>query len=185
MLERNERQEAEASWERLRTCLENLPRKQKNLPPMRILALPRQIPAPSTTLPHYLEQFTNEDTPELLGQNCVVEPSESQFQADIIPNMDVAVYTISKVSRPWLGRVVKVEEDGQTFEVQWFKRRGRSLTFQRLSNQDGSKYTSVLDSDTVMLWEFSDNKTDNSFDISKEWLAKIMEEYRSHDLCYE
>ena len=185
MLERKERVEAEVSWEKLRSVLENLPKKQKNLPPMRVLALPRQTASPAPILPHYLEQFTNENTPELLGERCIVEPSVSHFHTDIKPGMDVAVYTASKNDRPWLGRVVQVQEDCQDFEVQWYKRKGRSLNFQSLRNQDGSRYTSVLDSNTVMLWEFSDNKKDDSFDVSKEWLEKIGEEYKAHDMCYE
>ena len=183
-LERKDRIEAEASWEKLRTVIENLPKKQENLPPMRILALPRQLPVLPSILPHYLDQFMNEDTPELLGHNCLVEPTESQFQTEIRPGMDIAVYTRSKRDRPWLGRVLNVHENGETFEVQWFKKRGRSGTFQALTNPDGTRYTSVLASDTVMLWEFSDCKTVDSFDVTKEWLDKINKEYISHDMCY-
>ena len=109
----------------------------------------------------------------------------SQFQTEISPGMDIAVYTESKKDRPWLGRVLKIQADSSTFEVQWFKRRGRSATFQAMFSEYGTAYSSTLDTNTVMLWEFGDNKTENSFEISKEWYIKIMEEYKSHDMCYE
>lgn len=184
-LELKDRKEAEASWERLRTVLENLPKRRKNLAPMRILSFPKQIAATPTSLPHYLEPFMNEAVPELCGEKCIVEPTDSQFQTEIKSGMDIAVYTASKKDRPWLGRVLTVMEDGLSFEVQWFKRRNKGLTFHALHNKDGSKYTQMLDTDTVMLWEFTDNKTVDSFEVSQEYLDKIREEYSSHDMCYE
>jgi hypothetical protein len=189
-LDMQERKEAEVSWERLRTVLENLPKKQNNLPPLRLSSFPRQKSAAPVVVPEYLEQFMIEDTPELVGELCILEPSDGQFETDIRPGMDVAVYTRSVKDRPWLGRVVNVQEDGVSFEVQWFKKKGRTLTFQASHNKNGTRYTSVLALETVMLWEFSVNKTDETFDISKEWLEKITDEYSSHeysshDLCYE
>ena len=127
----------------------------------------------------------HEDTPDLVGEHCILEPSDGQFQTEIKSGMDVAVFTESKKDRPWLGRVVNVFDDGLSFEVHWFKRKGRGFTFQALNNKNGTKYTSILDTETVMLWEFSDNKNDDSFDVSKEWLEKIDDEYWSHDMCYE
>ena len=84
----------------------------------------------------------------------------------------------------WLGRVQNVEENGAKFEIQWYKKKGRTMTFQAMLNKDGSRMTSVLPSETVMLWEFSTNRTDNTFDISKEYLDKIQKEYADHDRCY-
>jgi hypothetical protein len=183
-LDIQDRKENEASWERLRTVLENLPKKQNNLPPLRLSSLPRQNPSAPAVVPDYLEQFMSEDTPELVGEHCILEPFDGLFETDIRPGMDVAVYTRSVKDRPWLGRVVNVQEDGVSFEVQWFKKKGRTLTFQASLNKNGTRYTSVLALETVMLWEFSYNKTDETFDISKEWLDKINDEYSSHDLCY-
>ena len=184
-LETNERKMAEASWERLRTVLENLPKQQRNLAPMKILSFPKQFAPQPAVVPQYLDPYLNCETPELIGQICNVEPTESQFQADIQSGMDIAVYTESKKDRPWLGRVLDIQEGGKTFQVQWFKRKGKGSTFQALTNKDGTRYTSLLASNTVMLWEFTDKKTDDSFEVSKEWLEKIFEQYQSHDLCYE
>jgi hypothetical protein len=184
-LEKQERKKAEASWEKLRTVLENLPKKQKNLPTLRLSSLPKQNPELQPLVPDHLEQFMREDIPDLVGEHCNVETSFGKFQMDIQPTMDVSVYTCSVKERPWLGRVLNVQEDGINFEVQWFKKKGRSLQYQALYNKDGTRYTSVLLLETVMFWEFSDNKTDETFEISKEWYRKIMEEYSSHDLCYQ
>ena len=183
-LETKERKRAEASWEKWRTVLENLPKQRKHLAPMRLLCLPKQVPASSSAVPSYMEPFLNIQTPDLIGQNCIVEPVESQFQSEILVGMDIAVYTESRKDRPWLGRVLGIQDGGQSFEVLWFKKKGRSSTFQSMKNKDGTGYTSVLPSDTVMLWEFSTNKEVDSFDVSKDWLGKIDEEYNSHDLCY-
>ena len=179
-----DRKDAEVSWENLRTVLENLPKKRINLPPLRLSSLPRQNPVATARVPEYLEPCLNEDVHELIGEHCILEPSEGQFDIDILPLMDVAVYTQSVKDRPWLGRVQNVEENGAKFEIQWYKKKGRTMTFQAMLNKDGSRMTSVLPSETVMLWEFSTNRTDNTFDISKEYLDKIQKEYADHDRCY-
>ena len=183
-LEVLERKDAEASWEKLRTVLESLPRRQKNLPPLQLLSFPKQTPGPRLEVPGYLDQFMVEDIPELTGENCILEPTDGKFETDIVNGMDVAVYTSTVSSRPWVGRVLSLLENGR-FLVNWFKRKGRSSTYQALYNKDGTRYTSVLLLETVMLWEFSENKTLETFDISRQWLEKIYDEYSSHDLCYK
>ena len=52
-LETNERKIAEASWERLRTVLENLPKQQRNLTPMKILSFPKQFSPQPAVVPQY------------------------------------------------------------------------------------------------------------------------------------
>jgi hypothetical protein len=131
-LEKQERKKAEASWEKLRTVLENLPKKQKNLPPLRLSSLPKQNPELQPVVPDHLEQFMRDDIPDLVGEHCNVETSLGKFQMDIQQTMDVAVYTCSVKERPWLGRVRNVQEDGFNFEVQWFKKKGRLLQYQAL-----------------------------------------------------
>ena len=127
----------------------------------------------------------NLQTPELIGQKCIMEPIDSHFQSELRKGMDVAIYTESKKDRPWLGRVVEVKDDGLSFEVQWFKRKGRSSTYYALTNKDGSMYSSLVDAETVMFWEFTENKKTDSFELSKDWLEKIQQEYESHDICYQ
>ena len=35
-----------------------------------------------------------------------------------------------------------------------------------------------------MFWDFAESKGDECFTVSKDWLEKIDEAYRSHDRCY-
>lgn len=179
-----DRQEAEASWERLRTVLESLPKKQANLPPLKLSGLPRQVPLVPTLAPSYLQLLEDREVPDLEGESYIPEPALGQFDLEIRSGMDVAVFTHSVKDRPWLGRVLSVEKESSRFEVQWFKKKGRSMTFEAQFNKDGTKYKSLLPLETVMLWEFATTKTEDSFEVSKDWLVKIMEEYSSHDECY-
>ena len=179
-----DRQEAEASWERLRTVLESLPKKQANLPPLKLSSLPRQVPLVPTLAPSYLQLLEDREVPDLEGESYIPEPAFGQFDIEIRSGMDVAVFTHSVKDRPWLGRVLSVEKESSRFEVQWFKKKGRSMTFEAQFNKDGTKYTSLLPLETVMLWEFATIKTEDSFEVSKDWLVKIMKEYSSHDECY-
>ena len=171
------------SWERLKTVLENLPRKRMNLPKMKLLQLPKQVKNQSTNLPAYLERFQSTETRELVGARHVEDPEISDFQAEIKKEMDVAIFTESKSTRPWLGRVVTVKPGCKEFVVHWFQRRSRSLLF-HASMSNGSPFTSILSTDSVMLWNFSDKRTADSFELSREWYDRIMNEYSDHDLCY-
>ena len=56
-----DRKEAESSWERLRSILENLPKKRMNLPPMRLSGLPRQKLVAQGKVPDYLQPCFNEE----------------------------------------------------------------------------------------------------------------------------
>ena len=87
--------------------------------------------------------------------------------------------------RPWLGRVISILETESDFEVHWFQKKSRTLTFSAMFNSDGSRLTSVLPLESVMMWEFSTNKQVDSFDVSKDWYAKILSDYESHDKCYQ
>ena len=184
-LDTQDRQEAEASWERLRTKLENLPKKRENLLPMKLSSLPQIGPSAQPLVPNYLESVLSEDLPDLIGEHCVLDPVEGHFDVDIVPGMDVAVYSQSVKDRPWLGRVLKIEESKASFEIHWFKRKGRSFTFQGMFQSDGSPFKSMILLETVMMWEFSTKKQIDSFDISKDIYDKIMSEYVSHDACYK
>ena len=183
-LQLNERKESQQSWEKLRTCLENLPKKRENLPPMRLLSLPQQVSQAPPCPPHYLEPFLTNNTPELIGQHHLLEPSESEFASEIRKDTEVAIYTESKASRPWLGVVVNIQENKKRFEVLWYKRKGKSSVFHASKNKDGTDYTTILETETVMFWDFAESKGDQCFTVSKDWLEKIDQAYVSHDSCY-
>ena len=177
----------QASWERTKTILENLPNKSNNLPKMNLLSLPRQAfgPAPAPAPPSYLEPFLDIEERELQGQVCIQEPVEGDFFDDIKVNMDVVVYSESKTKRPWVGRVQKLLQNSREFEILWYERRSRSLIFVPSVEKDGSPHLSGVSVDSVMFWEFAEKSdSDESFKISQEWFDKIMEEYINHDQCY-
>ena len=128
------------------------------------------------------------DLTEMVGEfveDDISEPAVGQFDIEIKPGMDVAIFTHTLKNRPWLGRVLTVEEDCSSFQLQWFKKKGRSMTYEAQLNKDGTKYTSSLPLETVMLWEFSTAKSEDKFEVSREWFEKIMAEYESHDQCYD
>ena len=68
--------------------------------------------------------------------------------------------------------------------VRWFLRKQKTRVF-FAADKNGKPYTSRVSSDSVMLWNFSENRSDNSFEVSKECISKIMKVYEEHDSCYE
>jgi hypothetical protein len=179
-----DKSEVIGSWERLKVVLENLPKKRNNLPKMKLYELPKQMSSLKPVLPSYLEQFQSHETRELVGTKHVEDPEESSFVTEVKENMDVAIFTLQKSTRPWLGRVVSVMPGGKDFLIQWYKRKNKSLVFHASVNNNGTPFTSVMSTDSVMLWNFSDNRSVTSFELSQEWFNRIMKEYCDHDVCY-
>lgn len=182
-LPENEQKEVTLSWERLKNTLENLPRRSSNLTKMKLLELPKQVVVSESILPAYLEQFQSVEVRELQGAKHIEDPPMSSFELEVKPKMDVAIYTQVKSTRPWLGRVISIMPGGKEFIVHWFKRMTRSLSFSA-SVVNGAAFTSALSTDSVMMWNFSDNQTEDSFEVSQEWYNKILKEYSEHDICY-
>ena len=93
------------SWEKLRTWLEKLPRQKKNLPPMKILDLPKQEDVVPLVPDHLMEE---EDVSELTGDRYpeVVEDADFGREEDKL-GMGVVVYTDMIESRPWVGRIIE------------------------------------------------------------------------------
>ena len=170
------------SWERLVNTLESLPRRKDHLKKMKIEELPRQT---DRELDNNLDLDLNKHVPELKGQVYPERLEEGQFNQEVFLGMDVAVYTQSKSNRPWLGRVNEIDRERKKFKLQWFSRRSRGTTYYAMKNPDGSPFVSEQDVCCVMLWEFSDRKTESSFDVSNYWLEKIAVEYGKHDNCYD
>ena len=59
---------------------------------------------------------------------------------------------------------------------------GNMNVFHASSEPDGKPYTSDLDVETVILWNFSTRIDDNSFSVNDFFLNKFKEEYCRHDL---
>ena len=171
-----------SSWERLKVKLENLPKK-KNLTKMSLLKFPKQERSTSM-LPRMLDTLLNCEERELSGSKPALDPEIGSFDSEIKVDMDVVIFTHVKCSRPWLGRVVSVSQKEKEFTIRWFLRKQKSRVF-FAADKNGKPYTSRVSSDSVMLWNFSENRSDNSFEVSKECISKIMKVYEEHDSCYE
>ena len=167
------------SWDNLRERLERKPRRQKNLPSMKISELPSQK-RNDQPLDFTVDELEDDDLPELNGEEFPSELNEGEFDSEIVKTMDVVLYTERTVGRPWVGRVLEVLEDS-CFTLQWFGRKSRGNTFHALFNKDKSPYTSKQCCGSVMMWEMSIEKEEKSFKLSNKTLEKIMNEYSEYD----
>ena len=165
------------SWDNLRERLERMPRRQKNLPCMKISELPKQSNL-QAVLPDVPD--VDEVIPELVGEEFPSELNDGDFETEVKVNMDVILYTERTVGRPWLGRVLKIVEDS-CFILQWYGRKSRGNTFCARYNKDGTPFTSKQSFSSVMFWDMGTEKEENSFKLTHKWLEKIMEEYASYD----
>lgn len=170
------------SWERLKDRLEKLTNKQ-NFGIMTLQRLPKQQITLPSSLPHMLEPLQMVNERELVGSKHVADPETGCFESEIKVDMDVAIFTRVKSSRPWLGRVVSFST-GKDFTIRWFNRMHKSFTF-CAAEKNGVPYTSTISIDSVMLWNFSEGKTNDRFEVSKELFSKIMKMYEEHDICYD
>ena len=170
------------SWEKLINELESLPRRKENLEKMKIEDLPRRTVRDNRN--NVVEMDEPRAVPNLQGQIYPEDLEEGTFNHEVQKGMDVAVYTQSKRGRPWLGRVSEIDKKKGKFKLQWFSRRSRGNTYYAMMNTDGSPFVSEQDVCVVMLWEFSEKKTESSFEVSSYWLDKIAIEYEKHDDCY-
>ena len=86
--------------------------KQKNLPKMKITELPRMTNIEVLKLPDEYDFVTNnrENLPEISGKICEL----GLFATYVEKDLDVIVYTKTKIGRPWVGRVEEVL-DNKTF----------------------------------------------------------------------
>ena len=107
--------------------------------------------------------------------------NEAGFNDEIRSGLVVCIYSDVKKGRPWCGRILRVDE-GRKFLLQWYsKKKGSSNTFVASLNSDGSPYTSLLDTETVMLWNFSSDIDNTSFHINNYFVTKIKELYITND----
>ena len=170
------------SWENLFNKLEGLPRRRCNLGSMKISELPKQC-EPIQVVDVQVEEQQN--IPPLKGQVYPAHLEEGVFTQEVNVGVDVALYTRSKRSRPWLGRVTEIDSVLGKFKLQWFSRRSRGTTFYSMENNDGSPFVSEQEFLSVMLWGFSENQTNSSFTVAQYWLDRIAKEAEEHDKCYE
>ena len=180
----DEKKEVEASWERLCTTLIQMPK--KSLPKMKLEELMKQkTDVVDIDPPSYLvEHIEPEKHPEITGElHPGIEAEEMEFKDDAREGLDVVLWTHTKSSRPWVGRVHEVLSE-EEFVINWFKRQPHSNTFVACKNVDESPFLSKQSMSSVMFWQMSVNPTADSFDLPEYQLRRIMHEYESHDQCY-
>ena len=180
-----ERKVIESSWERLCTKLIQMPKKV--LPTMKLTDLVKQVPVVSEfQCPNYLlDHVQQPPPPKLIGEFFPpTDAEEMEFKDDVRQGLDVVLWTLSKKSRPWIGRVHKVlnQED---FQIHWYERMPpTSNTFVASKQADGSPYLSKQSMNCVMFWQMARNVTEDAFEISEYDMKRISHEYKAHDECY-
>ena len=178
-----EKLEVGSSWERLRSRIEKCDQLKHTFPKMSLKQLQTQrMCLNEPVLPDHLVHLANSDeVPELVGEIFPESLNEADFKKDLRSGLVVCIYSDEKRGRPWFGRILKVTENTR-FEIQWYaKVKGSRNTFEASYNANGSPYTSVLASETVMLWNFSSDIDDSRFHVSDYFLSKIKELYITND----
>ena len=178
-LEEEERKYAQSSWEKVRTDLEQA--LTRNYPPMNITLLPKQNVDLLPSVPNYIQAHFDSGCRELKGRRNMQEPMISDFRNDIKIGTSVVIYTKTKSNRPWVGVVKQIFPCEGKFEVHWYKKKNKLLSFEASYRQDGIPYTEIMSTDTVMLWSFAHDITEHSFCISKELFQRILSMYKDHD----
>ena len=109
--------------------------------------------------------------------------NEGDFSEEILVGMDVVLYTTTKASRPWVGRVVTISNTN-TFKIQWYEKvPGKANKFKSVFLPSGEPYISEVDTASAILWDFTRDRTETSFTISTMMFSKISELYDYHDRC--
>ena len=175
----NEKMVIQGSWDRLRDSLESFPRKRMSLRKMNLMDLPKQaVDDPSPSISNSRDTQEGSTISGDLYDEAIDEGSLEEIQED----MDVCVYSDSTAGRPWVGRVRQMLP-GSKFTIQWFSRRtGRGQIFKAMMKEDGSPFLSEIELASIMFWEMSEDRREDSFKLAPFWLEAIRNEYCKLDL---
>ena len=169
-----------SSWERLRKSLESLPRQKETFKKLRLENLPKQSIAEDVCVPDHLKNAVDAVENTLSGDLYPEEISEGDLK-EVDIGTDVVVYTTEIQTRPWVGRVTKLLAN-QRFEINWFvKKSGRGQVFESMKDALGSPVASVIDLDSVMFWQMSEKRTEQSFTLAPFWVETVRIEYLKLD----
>ena len=173
----SEKMVLQGSWGRLRDSLESFPRRRLSLRKMNLTDLPKQVlndPSPIFNPQDVLEGST-------ISGDLYDEDIDEGSLEEIHEDMDICVYSDVTAGRPWVGRVCQMLP-GSKFTIQWFSRRtGRGQIFKAMTKEDGSPYLSELDLASIMFWEMSEDRREDSFKLAPFWLEAIRLEYEKLD----
>ena len=173
-----ERMNITSSWENLRKRLENLQMRKDSFKKLLLSNFPKQQSIQNVEVPQYLEDMIPENT--LSGEMFDDEPIEGDLK-EIGIGTDVCVYTESKQDRPWVGRIVDLISD-RVMAVRWFtksSRRRGAVLFNAMEYQEGA--VSEIDKKSIMFWHMSEERTEESFILSRFWMETIKNEYEVLD----
>ena len=147
---------------------------------MKIAELPKQSVSEPQVVPEEFQFVQEKEIPALRGDIIPEDLDEGEFDDEIVEGLDVVCYTRSKAHRPWIGRVTEVRP-GQKFVINWYSRkRGSANTFHAMV-KNAQPYCSTQENACVILWGFSEQRTNNTFFVSNYWLLKIKSEYSVYD----
>ena len=174
----DEKMNIQSSWDRLRDSLEAVPRRRTMLRKMNLNELPKQVKKSIPITPPFL---TASDDGNTISGDLYDENIDEGSLEEIIEDMDVCIYSDITAGRPWVGRVRQMLP-GRKFTVQWFSRRsGRGQVFKAMNREDGSPFLSEVELDSIMFWEMSEDRREDSFKLASFWLETIRLEYEKLD----
>ena len=170
------RMRVQARWEARKKALEGLPAKRDGLPPMDMSELPTQGDDEDAQSEEDIDQR------QVHGTFFEERVEEGDLEKEICVDMDVCVYTVQKRKRPWVGRVISLE-NRDNFVINWYERDVTSKCGRYISmrKDDGTLYTSEMDLATVMLWSFTADRQENSFVITPVLHDCLKKEYSKID----
>ena len=108
-----------SNWESVCKKLRDLPKKKETLVKMSLIELPVQDESQNLRpLPDMEDQNIDR---EITGIEFKERIAEGDVE-EVLPGMDVAVYTENKRGRPWVGKVLSINKDQNEFEIHWFEK---------------------------------------------------------------
>ena len=127
------------------------------------------------------EDTQNEE--EIRGRYHQEYVDDGDLQEELLDGTDVCIYTASKRSRPWVGRVLKTYPEEGEFEVQWYEKdksskHGRYIA---MTYPNDAPYVSRMPYSTVMVWSFTEQRGEFEFVISSYWQQYLKSEYEKLD----
>lgn len=169
------RMKVQSSWDNLRKKLESLPAISDSFEKMDFSDFSKQKYKEVVVPDNFSHLVDVEEIPELLGEKFPEELVEADFQSECAPGLDVALFTLDKKKRPYVGRVESRASD-DSFYISWYEKRPRSKTYIRCNLP-----LDEIEDQSVMIWGFSCNRTETSFDIDSVYKLKIDKLYEEHD----
>lgn len=175
-----ERMNILSSWENLRKRIESLDVHKGTFKKLVLSNFPKQQDSVDVDVPQYLKDAVPDHT--LRGELYDEEPIVGDLK-ELAVGTDVCVYTQSKQDRPWVGRIVKLLNDRKVV-IRWFtkvSRRRGAVVYRAMEYGEEVKAVSEIDKKSIMFWHMTEERTDESFVLSKYWIETIKNEYEVLD----